>query len=326
MNNVSLSAAIRQTLHRILQEDERALLMGEDIGRYGGAFKITRGFLGEFGPERIVETPISEGGFVSAACGAALMGSRPIVEIMFMDFLILGLDALVNIAVKWQAVYGDNFSLPLVIRTPAGGGRAYGPTHSQSFEGLLMNIPQLTICCPSNPADAAGLLLSAHRQDSPCVFIEPKSLYARKGPMPDDPNPIPLGSAKIVRPGRDISLFTYGRQVVPALRAADFLAKQDGIQAEVVDLRTIKPLDTRTIKASMARTGRGLSIEESPVCGGVGAEISAVVMEQAFDTLEAPFIRLGAAEHPIFCSPELEQQGFPNTEKIVLQARKTVRY
>ncbi len=325
MRELSMSAAIREVLAQILREDENAFLIGEDIGVYGGAFKITRGFVAEFGKDRVLDTPISEAGFVSVACGAALMGSRPIVEIMFMDFMALAFDGIINVAVKWREIYGDEFNLPLIIRAPAGGGRSYGPTHSQSFEGLLLNVPQLLICCPSNPADAGALLLGAYQAAAPVVFIEHKALYARKGPVPEQFAPLAPGQAKIVRPGENITLISYGRQVAPALAAAAELGKQ-GISAEVLDLRSLKPLDQDLILDSIRRTGRGISIEESPKIGGVGSELAGLIMEGAFDHLEAPFTRLGAAERPIACSPKLEAQCFPTAAAIVEQAAKLCNY
>lgn len=323
--DISMSTALREALAQILRTDANAILIGEDIGVYGGAFKITRDFVKEFGDNRIVDTPISEAGIVSVAAGAALMGSRPIVEIMFMDFLTLALDGLINIVVKWQEIYGDEFSVPLIIRCPAGAGRSYGPTHSQSFEGLLMNVPKLTIVCPSNPADAAGLLLGAFEAGVPTVFVEHKALYARTGPVPAVLTPLPLGVARILRPGSDLTLLAYGRHVVSALAAAQTLAAE-GIDAEVIDLRTVKPLDVETIVESLSRTGRGISIEESPVIGGVGAEISALVMEHCFDYMEAPFVRLGAAEMAIPCSPRLETACFPSADSICTRARQLAAY
>ncbi len=325
MRELSMSAAIREAINQILREHPESILMGEDIGVYGGAFKISAGIVEEFGPDRVIDTPISEAGIVSIATGAALMGSHPIVEIMFMDFMLLACDGLINIAAKWQEIYGDEFSIPLIIRTPAGGGRAYGPTHSQSFEGLLLNVPNLVICCPSNPGDAAALLLGAYDLGTTVVFVEHKALYARKGPVAEPLTALPIGSACVVRSGSDVSLISYGRHVSAALRAAEQLAAEE-IAAEVIDLRTVKPMDTTVVLESVAKTGRGISIEESPVIGGVGSELAAVVMEGAFENLEAPFTRLGAAEQAIPCSPELEQHCFPNAERIVAKARELVAY
>jgi len=323
--DISVSAALRETLAQILREHPEAFLIGEDIGVYGGAFKITRDFVSEFGESRVVDTPISENGIVSVAAGAALLGSRPIVEIMFMDFLMLAMDGVVNVLSKWQEVYGDDFAMPVIIRCPAGAGRSYGPTHSQSFEGMLLNVPGLQIICPSNPADAAGLLLGAFDSRRPTVIVEHKALYARKGPVALPITPQPIGQARIVRPGSSLTLIAYGRHVGHALAAAQAL-EAEGIDAEVIDLRSLKPLDTATIVESIQRTGRGLCVEESPVIGGVGSEISAVVMEQCFDYLEAPFARLGAAEAAIPCSPALETANFPAPDTIAAKARELAAY
>ncbi len=324
-HELSMSAAIREALAQILTTDSRALLIGEDIGVYGGAFKISAGFFDKFGPTQIYDTPISEAAIVSVACGAALAGSRPIAEIMFMDFLLLGMDGLVNIAVKWQDVYGPEFKIPLIIRCPAGAGRAYGPTHSQSFEGLLMNVPQLTICCPSTPADAAGLLLGAYEAERPVVFIEHKALYARKGQVPVTLAPLELGRCCTRRNGDAISIFVYGRHVTTALIAAERLAEH-GYEAEVVDLRTIKPLDQAGILESFSRTGRALCLEESPVVGGVGSEIVSLLVSDGFEYLEAPPARMGAPEAPIPCNPELEAQAFPTVESVTAKALEICEY
>ncbi len=324
MRNLSMSEAIRDTLSRILTTDDRSFLIGEDIGTYGGAFKITRGFVEKFG-DRVIDAPISEAGFVSMACGAALMGSRPIVEIMFMDFLTLAMDGIINSAVKWSEIYGEEFGMPIVIRCPAGAGRSYGPTHSQSFEGLLMNVPGLTIICPSTPADAASLLEGAYRSKRPVIFVEPKALYAKKGPVPDRVTPVPPGVGRIARPGTDVSIFTYGRMLGISLVAAERV-RAHGVNVEVVDLRSIKPLDHALIVESLCRTGRGISVEESPVFGGVGAELAAIAARDAFDYLEAPFERLGCAERAIPCSPVQEAACFPTVETVVDVVLTQARY
>lgn len=325
MRSLSMSEAIRETLATILRKHDEAFLIGEDIGVYGGAFKITQGFVDEFGPKRVIDTPIAEGGFVSMACGAALMGSRPIIEIMFMDFLTLAMDGIINSAVKWQEIYGDDFRMPIIVRCPAGAGRSYGPTHSQSFEGMLMNIPGLTICCPSTPADAAGMLLGAYEAAKPTIFVEHKELYARKDDVPDSPSAVLPGIGRCVQRGHDISLITYGRQLGPTMKAAQEL-ETSGCSVDVIDLRTIKPLDRKLVVESISRTGKGICIEESPVIGGVGAEISAVIMQDAFEFLEAPIQRLGAAEQAIPCCPELERACFPTTQDIVTTATKLLDY
>ena len=322
---LSMSAAIREVLEKILRENPEAFLIGEDIAVYGGAFKTTRGFIDEFGAERIVDTPISEAGIVSVACGAALMGSKPIVEIMFMDFMALSFDGIINIAVKWQEIYGDDYKMPVIIRSPAGAGRSYGPTHSQSFEGLLQNVPKLIIICPSNAADAAGLMLGAYQQDRPVIFIEHKALYARKADCPDSFEAIEIGKARKVREGDDITLIAYGRQVPVAIEAAEIL-EEKGIAVDLIDLRTVTPLDEEMILQRIEKTGRGISLEESPVIGGIGSEISALIMEKRFDYLEAPFSRLGAAEQAIPCNPKLETECFPEVDEIVAKAIELTNY
>ncbi len=325
MRELSVSAALRETLARLLREHPEALLIGEDIGVYGGAFKVTAGFVDEFGRDRVIDTPISEAGFVSVAAGAALMGSHPIVEIMFMDFMALAFDGIINVAAKWREIYGPEFAMPLIIRAPAGAGRSYGPTHSQSFEGVLMNVPGVSIVCPATPADAAGLLLGAYAHQGLVIFIEPKALYARKGPVPETVEPIPLGKGHLVRAGQDLTLISYGRQLAATLAAADLLAK-DGLSAEVVDLRCLKPLDRELLVQSVSHTGRGLCVEETPVCGGVGAEVAALIMEEAFTSLEAPFARLGAAEQAIPCAPALERACFPTPDSIAAKALALCNY
>jgi pyruvate/2-oxoglutarate/acetoin dehydrogenase E1 component len=325
MRELSMSASIRETLSEILHRDEKAFLIGEDIAVYGGAFKITQGFIDEFGPKRVIDTPISEAGIVSIAAGAALMGSRPIIEIMFMDFMALAFDGIINVAAKWQAVYGDEFSMPMIIRSPAGGGRFYGPTHSQSFEGMLLNVPNLVILCPSSPADASALLLAAHEYNGPVIFIEHKALYARKGPVEDELKAAEIGKGKRLLEGEQVSIFSYGRQI-PLCHQASLLLQEQGIGVDLIDLRSIKPLDRELILDSMMKTGKGLSVEESPKEGGVGAEISSIVMEDGFDYLEAPFYRLGARESIIPCNPQMEKDCFPRLDEIVNTVKSLLDY
>ena len=324
VDEISMSAALGRALEQILNEDPKSFLMGEDIGVYGGAFKITRGFAEKY-PGRIIDTPISENGFTSMACGAALMGSRPIIEIMFMDFLALAMDAVINVAVKWQEIYGDQYQMPIIIRCPAGAGRSYGPTHSQSFEGILQNIPNLVICCPSDATSAAELLLGAYENKKPTIFIEHKALYARKAPVPEILTPAPIGQAKIIKPGKDLSLITYGRHLTPSLELAQEMDYQ-GISIEVIDLRTIKPIDQATIIESVNRTGKALIIEESPVIGGIGGEISAIIMQNCFEYIEAPVKRLGAAEMAIPCNPKMETNCFPSPQKITDTIHELLTY
>lgn len=310
------SQALRETLREEMKRDHRVFLMGEDIGVYGGAFAVTRGLQEEFGPTRVRQTPISEATIVGAAIGAALTGLRPVVEIMFMDFITLAMDQLVNHAAKFRFVYGSQAQVPLVVRTPAGGGRCYGATHSQSLEAWFLHVPGLKVVAPSCPADARGLLLAAIRDDDPVLCIEHKLLYARSGVMPEDDEPLPLGRATLRRAGTDVTLVAYSHGVSLALEAAEVLALR-GIAAEVVDLRSLAPLDTDCIVSSVAKTGRLVCIEEGTRTGGVGAEIAAQVAELAYEYLDAPVRRVAAADLPIPFSQPLENAALPSTEGIV---------
>lgn len=312
----TFAETITATLRRLLAGDERVFLMGEDIGTYGGAFRVTRGFTAEFGEERIRETPISEGTLVGAAVGAALRGLRPIVEIMFMDFLTLGIDQILNHGAKFPAMFGEQARVPVVIRTPAGGGRGYGPTHSQALESLLMTIPGIEIAVPATPQDACGLLKQAVLSDRITIFVEYKTLYGTRGAVDLDAPAIPFGRARIARAGNDITVTAFGRMVGEALEAADHLAG-NGISCEVIDLRTVKPLDIETITASVERTGRLVTVEESPLTGGVGGEIAARVFEQAYFSLDAPVKRVAAADGPVPASLPLEKKHLPSAAAIV---------
>lgn len=298
-----------------MTRDERVILMGEDIADYGGAFKLTEGMAARFGRERVRNTPISEGGFVGVAVGAALTGLRPIVEIMFMDFITLAMDQLVNHAAKFRYQFGPQARVPLVVRTPAGAGRGYGPTHSQSLEKWLVATPGLVVAAPSTPADARGLLKSAVRCDDPVVFIESKILYGRRGEVPEGDHTTPLGEAAVVREGDDVTIVAYSRMTEEALKAAEALARHD-IAAEVIDLRTLAPLDTDTVAASVEKTGRVVVAEEGHLTGGIGAEVVARVVEACFDYLHAPPTRVAALDVPVPASPVLERAATPDWEAI----------
>jgi len=299
-----------------MERDERVFLLGEDIGAYGGAFKVTAGFLARFGSERVRDTPISENTLVGVATGAALLGMRPVVEIMFMDFITLAMDQIVNHAAKIYYMYGGQRSVPWVLRTPAGAGRAYGPTHSQSWEAWLLHTPGLKIACPATPADAKGLLKTAIRDDNPVLFVENKLLYGTRGPVPEGEYLVPFGQARVAREGEEVTIITYSRMVREAEAAADALAQQ-GLSVEVLDLRTLCPLDLEAITASAAKTGRVILVEEGPRTGGVCAELGFQIFEQVFDYLDAPLVRLAAEDVPIPCSPTLENALLPNRHRIV---------
>jgi len=316
MPQMSYADAVRSALIEEMERDERVLLLGEDIGLYGGAFRVTRGLARTFGPERVINTPISENSFVGVAVGAAVMGLRPVVEIMFMDFIALAMDQIVNHAAKLHYIYGGQARVPLVIRTPAGAGRGYGASHSQSLEAWFVHTPGLKVVAPSTPRDAHGLLKAAIRDDNPVVFIENKLLYGAKGDVPDPDEVLPLGKAAVVREGEDVTLVAYSRMTVLALEAAARLEEQ-GMRCEVLDLRTLAPLDEDAILASVAKTTRAVIIEEDTRRGGVGAEVAAVIAEHGFRDLDSPVRRVACADCPIPCSPTLEQAILPSVDSII---------
>ncbi len=316
MRELTYWQALQEALREEMARDPRVFLMGEDIGSYGGAFGVTRGLLAEFGAERVRCTPISEATIVGAATGAAITGLRPVVEIMFMDFLTLTMDQLANHAAKFRYMYGPQANVPMVLRTPAGGGRSYGATHSQSLEAWFLHVPGLKVVAPATPADAKGLLVTAIRDDNPVLFVEHKLLYATTGLVPDGAHSVPIGAAALRREGTDVTLVAYSYHASLALQAAEQLA-QRGIDAEVVDLRTLVPMDTEAILASVRKTGRLVCIEEGTRSGGVGAEIAARVAESAYEYLEAPIRRVATPDVPIPFSPPLEQAALPKVDDIV---------
>ena len=321
MREITYKQAIQEALREEMRRDERVFLLGEDIGVYGGAFGVTLGFVEEFGKERVRDTPISELGIVGAAAGAALMGMRPVVEIMFMDFSTLALDQLVNQAAKLRFMFGGKARVPMVLRAPQGAGTGAAAQHSQSLEALFVHFPGLKVAIPSTPADAKGLLKAAIRDDNPVVFIEHKLLYNRKGQVPEGEHLVPLGQAEIKRPGRDLTIVAISNMVPKALEAAETLAAE-GIEVEVVDPRTLVPLDEATILDSVRRTGRVLIVHEACRTGGVGAEILSRIVEEGFDYLDAPVRRLAGRDLPIPYSKELERQVIPQVEDIVREARR----
>jgi len=321
MPEIYYSHALREAMAEEMRRDPNVFLLGEDIAGYGGAFKVTQGLVEEFGPERVRNTPISENTIVGVGVGAAVCGMKPIVDIMFQDFLTLAMDQLVNHAAKFYYMYGNQASVPLVVRTPAGGGRNYGPTHSQSLEAWLIHVPGLKVVAPAFPADAKGLLASAIRDPNPVVFVESKLLYGTRGEVPDGEYLVPLGEAKIVREGSDVSLIAYSRMTIEALKAAQTLSAQ-GIEAEVVDLRTLSPLDMDTVAASVEKTGRAVVICEDCITGGVSAEIAARVMEECFDFLQAPVRRVAGLDTPLPCADNLERLALPDASKIVAAVAK----
>jgi pyruvate dehydrogenase E1 component beta subunit len=317
MRQVTYTQLLRETLEAALRRDPRIFLMGEDIGAYGGAFGVTRGLVKEFGTERVRDTPISEQALVGMAIGAAVAGSRPVVEIMFMDFITLAVDQLVNMAAKLHYIYG--VSCPLVVRTPNGGGRGYGATHSQSLERLFTGVPGIRVVAPATPLDASGLLQTALLENNPVLFLEHKLLYPLRAEVPEGlPPPLPFGQARIARAGTDVTVVAWSGMVAQAERAAVTLAAQ-GVEAEVIDLRTLAPLDTATVVAAARKTGRVLLVEEGPRTGGFAAEIACRIFEAAYDCLDAPIRRLACPDCPIPAARNLEAACLPNAEAIVTE-------
>jgi len=321
MPEIYYSHALREAMAEEMRRDPNVFLLGEDIAGYGGAFKVTQGLVEEFGPERVRNTPISENTIVGVGVGAAVCGMKPIVDIMFQDFLTLAMDQLVNHAAKFYYMYGNQASVPLVVRTPAGGGRNYGPTHSQSLEAWLIHVPGLKVVAPAFASDAKGLLKSAIRDPNPVVFVESKLLYGTRGEVPDGEHLVPLGEAKIVREGSDVSLVAYSRMTIEALKAAQTLSAQ-GIEAEVVDLRTLSPLDMDTVAASVEKTGRAIVVCEDCITGGVSAELTARIVEECFDFLQAPVRRVAGLDTPLPCADNLERLALPDAGKIVAAVGK----
>jgi 2-oxoisovalerate dehydrogenase E1 component beta subunit len=316
--------AISQALREEMRRDSRVILLGEDIGVFGGAFKITRGFLDEFGSDRVIDTPISESGFVGAACAAAIEGFRPVVEFQFADFVTCAFDQIVNFAAK--AYYRWGTPVPVVFRCPSGGGFRGGPFHSQNPEAWFTHVPGLKVVQPSTPYDAKGLLKSAIRDNNPVMYFEHKHLYRRiREQLPDDDYVIPLGCADVKREGRDLTIVTYGAMVHDSLAAAERLAK-DGAECEVIDLRTLVPLDKKCFLDSVRKTSRALVVYEAHLTGGFGGEVAAIIAQEAFDDLDAPVVRVASMDVPIPFSPPLEDAVLPSADKIYRAAVDVLEY
>jgi len=306
--------AIADGLRHAMRADPAVILLGEDVAAYGGAFKLTKGFLEEFGPRRVIDTPISEAGIVGAGVGAALVGLRPVAEMQFADFISNAFNQIVNVAAT--SAYRAGGCVPLVIRAPCGAGTHGGPFHSQSVEAYFFHTPGVKIVLPATPADAKGLLLSAIADPNPVLYLEHKALYrSQRGPVDEGLTFVPLGKAEVRRPGRDVTVVTYGMMVHRCLEAAE-AAAQEAVQAEVIDLRTLLPLDLDTLAESVARTSRVLIVHEDRLRGGIGAEIAAYVGEHLFKVLDAPICRVGAPDSPVPYAPSLEAAYLPSVDRI----------
>jgi pyruvate dehydrogenase E1 component beta subunit len=323
MAEVRFVHAVNQALGDAMAADSAVIVLGEDVAAAGGSFKATRGLLERFGAERVRDTPISEAALVGAAGGAALCGLKPVAEIMFMDFVTLAMDAIVNQAAKARFMFGGQTSVPMVVRLPHGGGLNAGPQHSQCLEAWFAHIPGVKVVCPSNPADAYGLLRAAIDDPDPVIVVENKALYAHKGELPATPAIVPIGKARIARAGRDVTIVAYGAAVNTALKAASALAA-DAIEAEVIDLRSLQPWDKAAVLESVARTHRAVVVHEAVRAFGIGAEIAATIGDEGFDELDAPVKRVGAPFMPVPFAPSLEARYLPSAEAVAAAVRDTL--
>lgn len=323
MSVISYRQALHDALRSEMQRDDDVFLLGEEIGLFEGSYKITAGLLAEFGPTRVRDTPIAEEGFTGAAIGAAMVGLRPVVEIMTINFSLLALDQIVNHAAKIYGMFGGQARVPLVIRTPGGGGQQLGATHSQNIELYYAFVPGMKVVAPATPADAKALMLAAIRDDDPVLVLENLALYNTTGEVPDDIAPAEIGRAAVTRQGTDITVVAYSRMAVVALEAAERLAAE-GIDVEVVDLRSLRPLDRDTIIASVKKTTCAVTLEDDWLTYGIGAEIAATISDGAFDWLDAPVRRVAMAEVPMPYAKTLETAALPSVDDAVTAIRETL--
>jgi pyruvate dehydrogenase E1 component subunit beta len=323
MAQITYREALNQALREELDRDERVFIMGEEVGYFGGAFKVTDGLLAVYGEKRVRDTPISELTIVGSGIGAAMGGLKPIVELMTINFGLLAIDQIVNNAAKIHYMFGGHAKVPVVIRAPQGAGHQLGAQHSQSLEAYFLHCPGLRVVIPATPADAKGLLKTCVRQDNPVVFLEHESLYGVKGEVPDGEHLVPLGKANVLRPGKDVTIVSYSKCVYDALAAADAL-ENEGIDAEVLDLRTLNPLDIGTVIESVKKTGKAIVVYEGWRTGGAGAEIAAQIYEAAFDHLDAPVERVATLDTPMPYNARLERAALPSAADIVKVAEQLV--
>ncbi|HZY60016.1 MAG TPA: alpha-ketoacid dehydrogenase subunit beta [Candidatus Binataceae bacterium] len=320
---ITYREALNQALREELDRDERVFIMGEEVGYFGGAFKVTDGLIASYGEKRIRDTPISELAIVGAGVGAAMGGLRPVVELMTVNFALLAIDQIVNTAAKAHYMFGGQAKVPLVIRAPQGGGHQLGAQHSQSLEAYFLHCPGLRVAIPATAADAKGLLKTALRQEDPVMFLEHESLYGMKGEVPDGEYLVPFGQAKILREGKDVTIVSYSKTVHDAMKAADTLENQ-GIDAEVIDLRTLNPLDIATVIESVKKTARAVVVYEGWLTGGAGAEVASQIYEAAFDDLDAPIQRVASADTPMPYNRHLEAAALPSPAQIVAAVERVV--
>ncbi len=327
MTAITYLDAISQAIREEMRRDEAVFLLGEDVGIYGGAFKVSAGFLEEFGPERVIDTPMAEAAIIGSAVGSALMGMRPIAEMQYIDFITCGFDQIINMASKMY--WRSGMPVPMVIRGPSGGGTKGGPFHSASPEAWFFHTPGIKVVVPSTTYDAKGLLKSAIRDNNPVLFLEHKLLYRQpelRAELPDDDYTVPLGKAIVRREGEDMTVLTYGAMVYQCMKAATVLEEEDDLEIEVVDLRSLTPLDRETIMESVKHTNKVLIVHEDALTGGIGAELAAILAEELFEYLDGPITRVAAPDAPFPYAPPLEAAFLPNAEKILSAARKLAAY
>lgn len=322
---ITMREAISQALWEEMKRDEKVFILGEEVGVWGGTYAVTKGFLDEFGSERVRDTPIAEAAIVGAAIGAAMNGMRPVAELMTINFAFVAMDHIVNEAAKLHYMFGGQFTLPLVIRAPGGGGRQLAATHSQTPDAIFAHFPGLTVVAPGTPEDAKGLLKSSIRSNNPVLFIENATVYQQRGEVPDGEYLTPIGKSKVQREGSDVTIVTYSKMLGYAMKAAAQLEKEDGISVEVVDLRTLRPLDMDPVIESVKKTNRAVIAEEGWRSYGVGSEISARIQEEAFDYLDAPVKRVAQKEVPLPYNARLEQMALPQVEDIVQAVKEVTR-
>jgi acetoin:2,6-dichlorophenolindophenol oxidoreductase subunit beta len=321
VREITYVKAFTESLTQLMAEDENIVVIGEDVAHYGGVFHAFDGLLKTYGEKRVIDTPISEMGFIGMGVGAAARGLRPVCDLMFMDFLGVALDQLYNQAAKLKYMFGGDVTVPLTLTTAGGAGLSAGPQHSQSLEAWLAHVPGLKVALPSSPYDVKGLMVAAVRDDNPTVVVLNKRMLGTKGPVPEEIYEIPLGQAGTVRSGRDATVIAVGRMVSEAMTAAEELARS-GTDVEVIDVRTVQPLDSQTILDSVRRTNHALVVHEAVTFGGIGAEIASQIQEEAFDYLDAPILRLGAPFSPVPFSPVLERAYIPDSNRIADGVRR----
>lgn len=323
MKKITVREAISQALWEEMERDPSVFILGEEVGVWGGTYAVTKGFYDHFGPQRVMDTPISEAAIVGAAIGAALTGLRPVAELMTINFAFAAMDHIVNEAAKLRYMFGGQFTLPLVIRTVSGGGRQLGATHSQTPDAIFAHFPGLKVVAPGTAADAKGLLKAAIRSNDPILFIEHATLYQSRGEVPEEDYTIPIGKSVIQRPGREVTIVTYSKMLEISLKAADQLA-QEGIEAEIIDLRSLRPLDMEPVLESFKKTNRAVIVEEGWRSFGVGSEVAARIYEEAFDYVDAPIQRVAQKEVPLPYNRNLEQMALPQVEDVIRAVKEVL--